>query len=455
MSSNAITLYLLFQMFIANPTDTAPVFPVCDVNGTVQDIVTRVGSCGDKHHKMGFAVGPISLNQSDDDVRKIIAQSFAIARRSNMAVAFHLDDHMFWEKRSDLVSDGGAAEWIDWNATKCTGRRLDWGPQPTKVGPQLCFNSPQVKQAIAKRAHLIGGEIEREYERLKGEGREELFAGVITGWETQIGHDYATGKPTGYHALHNAGLTQQNSAAQCDAALAKIVQEFIAGWSRELGQCGLPRNKLYSHIAFTDQGVSDERGERYAQRVGFAVPQVAFCPSSTAGFSTYPMDDSIEQITKEVVKNGNVPWASCEGTNVVPNGVKGEATMESYLAKMFNHGAVMVNIFSWGIGGDAQKNNMFRRATENDEAIAAYRKFLGGKVLRELPRAPNQFSPKLLQEKIHRIQAIAPSWVQRTGRPDLLEPLMKTLDAALKTNRFEDADRAADSVLRLLTSGGG
>jgi hypothetical protein len=32
----------------------------------------------------------------------------------------------------------------------------------------------------------------------------------------------------------------------------------------------------------------------------------------------------------------------------------------------------MTNIFSWGIGGEAMRENFFRKATENPEALAAY-----------------------------------------------------------------------------------
>jgi hypothetical protein len=92
----------------------------------------------------------------------------------------------------------------------------------------------------------------------------------------------------------------------------------------------------------------------------------------------------LNEVRNEVAKRGNPPWISAEGTNIVPTGMAGEATMETYLGKMFNHGAVMVNIFSWGIGGEAQKNNFFRRATENAEALSAYCKFLSGGKLQEL-----------------------------------------------------------------------
>jgi hypothetical protein len=49
---------------------------------------------------------------------------------------------------------------------------------------------------------------------------------------------------------------------------------------------------------------------------------------------------------------------------------------------MFNHGTTMTNVFGWGIGN---KENLFRRATEGDEAAAAYRKFLRGARLDEVP----------------------------------------------------------------------
>ncbi len=46
-------------------------------------------------------------------------------------------------------------------------------------------------------------------------------------------------------------------------------------------------------------------------------------------------------------------------------------TMETYLARCFNHGATLVNIFSWGIGGPAMMDTSpFRIVTEGAEALA-------------------------------------------------------------------------------------
>jgi hypothetical protein len=56
--------------------------------------------------------------------------------------------------------------------------------------------------------------------------------------------------------------------------------------------------------------------------------------------------------------------------------------MEDYLARMFKHGATLINVFAWDIG---DSDNIFRRAEEEAESISAYRKFLGGAYLEEKP----------------------------------------------------------------------
>ena len=46
--------------------------------------------------------------------------------------------------------------------------------------------------------------------------------------------------------------------------------------------------------------------------------------------------------------------------------------MEGCLGNLFNHGAVLVNVFGWGVG---DRDNPFRKIAERDDALAAYRKF--------------------------------------------------------------------------------
>lgn len=451
MNNAAAVLYLMFQIFVFDNGLSGCFPPRSNVESTVQDLITRIGTRGDSRHKLGFFVGPITFKHSDDEVRRLIAESFGLARSKNVAVGFHLDDHMFWDTRADLIHDKGNIEWTDWKGSESTHRRLDWGLEPSKADPQMCFNSPGIKKAVRERAHLIGTEIKHELDRLKAEHREDLFAGIIIGWETHIGLELSTNRPVGYHALTNAGFSGKNSQAECDAELVKILKSFMELWATNLSQAGIPREKMYSHIAFTPQGFAQEKGLSVLQQEGFSPPSVAFSTWYLPGFTTYPSADTLEQVTAEVAKNGMRPWCSSEGTNIVPNGMPGEANMETYLGKMFNHGAVIVNIFSWGMGGEAEREkNMFRRVTENQEALSAYRKFLSGAVLKEAPWPETAFSPQRFQNKVHKIQAEVPAWVQRTHRPDLMQPLMMKLDAAIKSNRFLDADNAADEILKLL-----
>ena len=81
---------------------------------------------------------------------------------------------------------------------------------------------------------------------------------------------------------------------------------------------------------------------------------------------------------EDLSKHGNPWWASAEGTNTIPGGTPGNSgkDMETYLARSFNHGAALVTIFGWGIGGQSMPNNPYRTVTEGAEALAAYRKFL-------------------------------------------------------------------------------
>ncbi|HEY9754358.1 MAG TPA: hypothetical protein V6C97_04295 [Oculatellaceae cyanobacterium] len=450
MSQLPVTTYLLFQLFVTNQFSTAfP--PPQEIDSSTQKIVTSIGVTGDKLHKLGFVVGLISFNQGDDEVRRLITESFDIARRRNIAVGFHIDDQMFWDKRAAL-NDKSNLEWSNWDGALCTSRKLDWGPKPEKSAPQLCLNSPAVEKAVDQRALLIGTEIKKQVDKLKAEGRDELFACVITGSESQIGPDFGTNHHTGYHALSNAGFSSKNSISECDAQLVKTLRNFISRWATVLAKSGLPKDKIYCHIAFTPQGLGGISESNYTEQIGFADPSIAFSNLYRPGFTTYPEDDTFEQIHAVLKSHGSPPWISAEGTNVVPSGMPGEPTMESYLAKMFNHGAAMVNVYSWGIGGAEQKNNFFRRATEGNDAISAYKKFLSGGTLLDQKRPANWLSAKRLQSKIRTIQAEIPSWVQRTHRPDLIQPLMIKLDAAIKSGHALEVDKAADDVLKLLQS---
>jgi hypothetical protein len=454
--------YLAFQIFTggsaSSATQRALPPPPNDLRATVAGLRDRVGVEGSGDRRLGVVLGPLAFDNSDADVRSLIAEGFDAALATGVAVGFHIDDSMFWGRLKALDARENV-EWLDWRGTLNTGRRLDWSSKPLKIAPQLCLNSPAVRQAVAQRAALIGSEIAKGVARLHAAHRDELYLGVIAGWETQIGRDFDTGKSLGYCALTNAGYSASRPPVDKDVALEKIVREFAGFWAGSLIAAGAPRDKVFSHIAYLSSAmyaVSERtnptavRGP-YLETIDFTPPAVAFCDRCIPGISTYPQPGHLEQWQTELAAHGDPPWASCEGTAIDPSEAERSGNgmdMEAYLGNLFDHGAVLVNVFGWGVG-DA--SNAFRKIAENDTALAAYRKFLEGGTLREAPISVPALPPADLASKVHQIQAQLPGWIQRHG-PAAVKDDLAQLDAALREKRFDDATRAADALLKTLAS---
>jgi len=452
----AETKYLVFQVWprmsgYPGIPSTSARFTLgkAEMEGFVRDVSQAIGITGDARHKLGFAVGPFSFDVADDDARQWIRDAFAVARENDVAVAIHLDDSMSWGERKDLLADPDNIEAADWKLQPSTGRRLDWGPSPTKFPPQMCYNAPAIVSAAKARAGLLGAEIKRELETLKAQEKEYLFAGVIAGSETQISRDYDTSRALGFRALAHRGFSEANPPKDIDAERVSVVKEWMELWADGLHAAGTPREKIFCHIAFTDQGLrKPTETETYAERVAFAVPEVAFSSAYRPGFSTYPEGRTFKEVYSVLEKHGAPGWISAEGTNVSPTSMPGEPTMETYLGRMFNHGAVLTNVFSWGIGGEALRENFFRKATENPECLAAYAKFLRGEPLVETEATG--FSSEAFQAKMHRIQAELPPWVQKTGKQAQAMPLLQKVQSLIKEKQWQAADQAADQVLALM-----
>jgi hypothetical protein len=421
----------------------------------VQDIVRRIGAVGGGQTQLAVIFGPLAFDHSDAEIGSFIETAFAIALERKIAVGFHIDDSMFWARRSDLWRNLDNVEWLDWKGTPATGRRIDWGRQPQKLPPPMCFNSKAIQREVRRRAaEVFGKAIKSGLDGLKRQGKERLFVGVIAGWETQLGRDFDTGRYLGYHALRNRGFSASHPPGDADAEREKIVQEFIDLWAQGLADGGVPASKIYAHTAFLSRRVFEANRPQpisYSQHNHFAPPSVAFGKSHHPGFSTYPQPGLFEQIYEELARHGHPPWASSEGTNLQLGSGPGQSgmDMETYLARMFNHGATLVNIFSWGVGGEAHKNMDFRVVTEGEEALRAYRKFLRGERLVEVLSATSSYLERL-PAKIHRIQRELPAWAEKTGNQAEAGALMRRLDAALKKKDFTEAEKVADEILKLL-----
>ena len=138
------TRYLAFQIFTgvfdsAEMRQSLPQSPDSLLK-TVGDIRSRVFVPAAPGRRLGFIPGPLAFDHADEEVRKLIAGSFDIALQTDIAVGFHIDDSMFWERLKSLNLPGNI-EWVDWGGKPGTGRRLDWSSKPLKIMPQLCLNS--------------------------------------------------------------------------------------------------------------------------------------------------------------------------------------------------------------------------------------------------------------------------------------------------------------------------
>ena len=471
------TRYLAFQIFTYGPNPIIATmgegknpqparFPDKAVlRDYIEDIKRRIGAVGDQQTRLAVMLGHLAFDHGDAETTKFIELGFELALETDVAVGFHIDDSMFWAQRKDLWSDPKNVEALDWDGTPCTGRLLNWGKEPSAAPPQMCFNSTVIQREVQQRAALIGKAIQMGVNQLQQRNRPELFAGVIAGSETQIGQDFKTGKYLGYRALLNRGFSREHPPQDMNLEREKVVQEFIELWTTGLADAGVPPQKIYSHVCFLSRrafGLGDNkeitymqpaRETAYSEHNHFAPPSVAFGKDHRPGFSTYPQPGLFEDIYEQLATHKQVGWASSEGTNMQPESGPGQTGMgmETYLAKMFNHGATLVTLFSWGVGGEANKNMGFRVVTEGEEALRAYRKFLKGDPLIEAKTEPSL--TERLPPKIHQIQKELPAWMQKTDNKDKAAEaagLMQKMQGQLKAKNFEEVEKTADSILEMM-----
>ena len=451
------TQYLAFQIFTGarDSEELREAFPppTRDTAATVAEIIRVVGGVGNAPRKLAFIVGPLSFDNTDDQVRDLIRDSFAVALENNVAVGLHIDDSMFWGRLAYLNTPENI-EWLDWSGKLNTGRRVDWSSIPLQVMPQLCVNSPAVQAVVTSRAGLIGEAVSLGIAALQAAGRPELFAGVIAGWETQIGRDFATGEYLGYCALTNKGYSAEYPPADLNEARADVTREFVELWANALVDAGVPATKVFSHTAFLAKARFDyvkfaQPGRfpgTYLETVNFTPPRVAFGGGHYAGFSTYPQFGFLEQVHTERATHSNPPWASVEGTALDPaaTDIRSAMPMEQYLGDLFNRGAILVNIFGWDVGG---ADNLFRRVAQSEDAVAAYRKFLRGELLAQ--SAAVQLPSSEFFPKMERLRNELPPYFSRYGTVEV-GPLYETLRRHLDQGHFADAEAIVDAILAVI-----
>src|SRR5262249_17496594 len=117
--------YLLFQIFLGAPHDGA-FHRGLSKNGILEIAHRILGKLNpgatDSDRILGVAIGAIAMDQGADDTRAAISEAFEAALETDLAIALHLDDYMFWGQartpEGRLLRDlPGTTEWKDWSGT--------------------------------------------------------------------------------------------------------------------------------------------------------------------------------------------------------------------------------------------------------------------------------------------------------------------------------------------------
>ena len=393
----------------------------------------------------------------------------------------------------------------------------------------MCFNSPAVVAAVKNRAGLIGVEIKQELAVLKSLGKEHLFAGVIAGWETYIGRDFETGRPLGYRALSHRGFSERNPPKDPDLERVCIVKEFMELWANSLHAGGVPRKKIFCHIAFTSQGLrAADAKETYAEKVNFALPEVAFSSAYRPGFSTYPEGATFKEVSCRFGparfsrldlrrRHQRVSYeharrtqhGDLSGADVQPRCGDGERILlghwrrgdaQQFLSpghgKPRGFGCLCQVSPAWrldrkclqrffqrgipgkdapppngtpGLGSEVGTHTQVMPLTKKLDAFIKNKKWQEADkvaddlltLMKAVPRgeATPGTSPvsQRLPPKIQKIEKTLPAWIQKTGNTKEASTLMKKLEEHLNAKDFEEAEKTADAILKMIgevTQGG-
>ena len=119
--------------------------------------------------------------------------------------------------------------------------------------------------------------------------------------------------------------------------------------------------------------------------------------------------------------------------------------MEAYLGNLYNHGAVLVNIFGWAVG---PSSNPFRKIAEGKQSIEAYQKFLRGEKLQEDPALGGIPSLEFFS-KMRTLQKELPVYVEKHGPKDV-KALVMTLDQYMKSAQYTKAEEIIDEIFKTI-----
>ena len=386
------------------------------------------------NRRYGFATGPLSIEQGDQDLADSIKTAFDVALEKNVALALHLDISHYWRfaKGADgvLLAKGTGTsdvrEWKDWKGTIADGD--PWDSIGTLM-PSMCFECAPVKAMVDQKTRdVIAPAVKAGIGRLQAAGKQDLFAGIIVGWEAGSMSTYA------YHSLSLKGKGPSTSKADLNLAQQQILHDYLERWAKGLNDAGVPKENIYTHISGIAEWHSDQSNLWWE----------SFNPYSRAGFSIYANSSHEFDSVWAQAKKQNAPWAEVEGTNAMITGKPSPINWETYLGHIFNHGGTLANIFA---GFLPQPAGSYTASTEGAEAVAAYKKFLRGETLVETAPAGGES----LGDKVQRAQREFQAWgPTHKSQAPAVQKLFEELTAEMQANDMTAAEKTVDKILAII-----
>ena len=184
---------------------------------------------------LGFGL-PTSTYELEEQLPNRIRSAFAAALSHDMAVMMHFDFHLAWKNRADLwnwfdpdkpgydPNNQYNVKWHGWDGPPNKVRYLNWGVLE-RIAPNLCFTSEEIRAEITRIvAEIIGPVLGEEVAKLKAEGKEALFAGILVGSEPSS-DDYSEPNPERTKMKRvRAGIQRWHSSGKDPSAVGELMQ---------------------------------------------------------------------------------------------------------------------------------------------------------------------------------------------------------------------------------------
>ena len=114
--------YLAFQFVVPSGGAQTPLYvQLKDLLTVTSKLKDTIGVTGTDNRHLGFILGPLSFDNTDEEIREWIESGFDTALKTGVAVGFHIDDSMFWGRLKELNTPENT-EWLDWGGAPSGGR---------------------------------------------------------------------------------------------------------------------------------------------------------------------------------------------------------------------------------------------------------------------------------------------------------------------------------------------